>query len=604
MSPVPANRPPKAPSETPAKRSRILVLIGLLIFIVGVGAATAWLRPDLVDAIRASITGTIASPPATPAVDPVTAQRADSIAQVVARAESITRANAAALAARNAARRSASTPARSTPAAAAVTPAAPPQSPIPTVVAAAAAPTSAATKDSVAGAPPRPATTPPTIPSVTLAPGLGAQRADAVSRLETARATRPKNIAALRALGVAYFKADRFGDAHAVLDHARRLDPRDGVSALYAGMSAEALKDYTNAKAAYNSYLRVGRTRRVRNQISQRLAAMARDEIIASAKAAVANEATLSRTPGAWRTVAVPSFRFAGPDSSLAPLERGLAELVITDLGHSAQLTIVERDRMQALADEIQLGAGDRADSATAARAGRLLQAGRLVSGGILQLGSQLRLSSSVVDVATSQISDPADVTNALDALFAAQKQLVLRIFDQLGVTLTPAERQLVDRTPTTNLNAFLEYSRGLMASDDGRFDDAARFFESARSLDPSFGAATSRASTAQAAALGAQVSATTIEAGLQGSAEGQTVNAASQGNTTSGGGLSETLRQTAQGVNPPSITPASNDAGSGGSTTTTTTSTPTRDGQGEVTGTNTPIPPRPATVILVIRRP
>lgn len=437
----------------------------------------------------------------------------------------------------------------------------------------------------------------------TLTSGLGAQRADAIQRLEAKRDARPDNVAALRALGVAYFEADRFEDARTVLDQARRLDPRDGVSALYAGMSSEALQDFTNAKAAYNAYLQVGRTRRVRNQISQRLAAMARDEVVAAAKAAVANEATLSQTPGALRTVAVPSFRFAGPDSSLAPLERGLAELVITDLSRSAQLTIVERDRMQALADEIQLGAGDRVDAGTAARAGRLIQAGRLVSGGILQVGGQLRLSSSIVDVATSQISDPAEVTNDLDALFAAQKQLVLRIFEQLGVTLTPAERQLVDRTPTTNLNAFLDYSRGLMAADDGRFDDAARFFESARSLDPGFGAASSRAAAAQAAALGAQVSAASIEAGLQGSAEGRTVDAAGQGNTTSGGGVTETLRQTAQDVNPPSINSVSNDAGRSGPTTTGGGGTPTRDAPSETAGTSTPVP-RTGTVILVIRRP
>ncbi len=436
----------------------------------------------------------------------------------------------------------------------------------------------------------------------TLAPGLRAQSAEAIARLEAAREARPNNVAALRALGVAYYKASRFSEARDVLDHARRIDPRDGVSALYAGMSAEALKDFTAAKAAYNAYLQVGRTRRVRTQISQRLAAMARDEIVEAARVAVANEATLSQTPGERRTVAVPAFRFAGPDSSLAPLERGLAELVITDLSHSAQLTIVERDRMQALADEIQLGAGDRTDPATAARAGRLMQAGRLVSGGILQVGSQLRLSSSVVEVATSQISDPAEVTNDLDALFAAQKQLVFRIFEQLGVTLTPAERQLVDRTPTTNLNAFLDYSRGLMAADDGRFEDAARFFESARSLDPGFGAAASRASAAQAAALGARVSASTIEAGLQGSAEGQTVEAAAEGNTTNEGGLTETLRQTAQDVNPPSINSLSNDVGRSGPTP-STASAPKRDGQGEVTGTNTPST-RTGTVILVIRRP
>ena len=58
------------------------------------------------------------------------------------------------------------------------------------------------------------------------------------------------------------------------------------------------------------------------------------------------------------------------------PLERGLADLLITDLSRSAQLTVVERDRMQALADEIQLSQSDRVDAATSVRAGKLIQAG------------------------------------------------------------------------------------------------------------------------------------------------------------------------------------------------------------------------------------
>ena len=436
------------------------------------------------------------------------------------------------------------------------------------------------------------------------APVLAAQRQagpnrDAVSRLETARNARPDNVATLRALGIAYYKAERFQDAHTVLDQARRLDPRDGLSALYSGMSAEALRDYTAAKTAYNSYLANGRTRRVRTQISQRLVAMSRDEIVAAAKAAVASEVTLSQTPGDRRTVAVPSFRFSGPDAeTLAPLERGMAELIITDLAQSAQLTVVERDRMQALADEIQLSA--RADPATAARAGRLMQAGRLISGGIVQAGSELVLSSSIVEVATSQISDPAQVTNSLDAIFAAEKQLVMRIFEQLGVTLTPAEQQLVDRTQTTNVNAFLDYSRGLLAADDGRFDDAARFFESARSLDPGFGAASARFQAAQAAALGAAVTSTTIEAGLQGSAEGQTVEAAASGN--SGGGVTETLRQTAQNVNPPSVTSATNEVDRG-TTSTSQITAPRADPASDNAGTTSPLA-RTGTVTIVIRRP
>jgi TolB-like protein len=431
----------------------------------------------------------------------------------------------------------------------------------------------------------------------------------AIQKLEAARTANPNSVAALRALGIAYHKANRFADARTVLDHARRLDPRDGVSALYAGLSAEALGDFTNAKAAYNDYLRVGRTRRVRNQISQRLVALSRAEVVAAAKAAVANEATLSQTPGDRRVVAVPPLKFTGPDAeTLSPLERGLADMIITDLGRSSQLTVVERDRMQALADEIQLGASDRVDGATAARAGRLMQAGRLISGSIVQTGNDIRLTSSIVEVATSQIGEAVEVPSPLDALFDAQKQLVLRIFDQLGVTLTPAERQLVDRRPTTNLQAFLAYSRGLQAVDDGRFEDAARFFENARSLDPGFGAASARFNAAQAAIAGAAVTASTVEASLAGSQEGATVAAAEQGNTapTGGGGTETTLNRVAQDVNPPTVVQNSNETRTGGSSTAGSGSgstEPSRDAPSDGTGTGT-LTPRVGQFTVVIRRP
>lgn len=432
------------------------------------------------------------------------------------------------------------------------------------------------------------------------APVVEAQRSDAISRLEAARTANPRNVAALRALGVAYYKAERFADARTVLDQARTLDPRDGVSALYAGLSAEKLGDFTAAKAAYNAYLQNGRSRRVRTDIQARLVALAREEVVAAARVAVANEATLSQSPGDRRTVAVPPFRFSGPDAELlAPLERGFAELMITDLSRSAQLTVVERDRMQAIADEIQLGESARVDATTAVRAGKLIQAGRLVNGSMVQLGNQLTVQSNVIDVATSQLTEPVQATNDLDNFFVLQKQLVLRVFDQLGVTLTPAERQLVDRQATTNFNAFLAYSRGLSASDDGRFEDAARFFNEARSLDPGFGAAGARFQAAQSAAIGAQVSSASLESGLTGT-EAQTVTSA-EGGRLPGANTNTTLTTVAQNVNPPTVTPTAN-------TTTTTReavvpTAPARDATTSTTGTDQPVA-RIGTVTIVIRRP
>ncbi len=431
------------------------------------------------------------------------------------------------------------------------------------------------------------------------APPAEAQRSrDAIAKLEAARAANPSSVAALRALGVAYYKAQRYQDARTVLDHARRLDPKDGVSALYAGLSAEALGDLTNARAAYDGYLAVGKTRRVKNQIRARLVALSAAEVEAAAKRAVANEATLAQQPGPMTTIAVPPM-VCSCSEELRPLERGLAELMITDLSRAPSLTIVERDRMQAIADEIQLSQSGRVDDATSVRAGRLIQAGRLVSGNLVQSGNSITMASRVVQVQSGQIGEPAQVSNQLDQLFTMQKELVFRIFDQLGVQLTPAQRQLVERRPTTNLNAFLAYSRGLQAADDGRFQDAARFFENARSLDPAFSAASARLQTAQAAATGTQVSAASIEANLGSSIEGEQVSAASQGEISTGlGGIENTLRSTVLDVNPSTITPVANDTRVQGRP-----AVPTLDGPSNATRTDDP-GRRTGQVVIIITRP
>lgn len=47
------------------------------------------------------------------------------------------------------------------------------------------------------------------------APPLAAQARDAIAKLEAERAANPSSVAALRALGVAYYKGQRYADAPA-----------------------------------------------------------------------------------------------------------------------------------------------------------------------------------------------------------------------------------------------------------------------------------------------------------------------------------------------------------------------------------------------------
>ncbi|OYV65169.1 MAG: hypothetical protein B7Z72_12480, partial [Gemmatimonadetes bacterium 21-71-4] len=62
---------------------------------------------------------------------------------------------------------------------------------------------------------------------------------EGIARLESARAEHPRDASASRALGIAYYQAKRYPEARQTLEQAAALDPRDGTTQLFLGMTAE-----------------------------------------------------------------------------------------------------------------------------------------------------------------------------------------------------------------------------------------------------------------------------------------------------------------------------------------------------------------------------
>jgi TolB-like protein len=427
----------------------------------------------------------------------------------------------------------------------------------------------------------------------------GQVSAGGVARLEKSRAARPNDAAVARSLGIAYYKQNKFTEARTHLEQAVKMDPRDGSGALYLGLTAEQMKDISGAKAAYQTYVRFGRTSKVRKQLEARLAALTRQELQIVAKAAVAQERQLTTQQGAAKTVAVMPLTFTGPDTSLKPLERGMAELLTIDLARSHELTVVERSRIQSLLDEIKLQQSGQTDTATNVRAGKIIQAGRIVQGGIVQDANRLRVDAAIVNTQTSALAGGAGTENTLEQLFAIEKAIVKQLFDSLGVTLTAQELKDLELTPTRSLQAFLAYSRGLVFEDQGRFGDAARSYNEALRVDPSFFQAQQKSTQTTSAAIGVQLSVAAIESNLAGTTEESIANRSQNGEAppASGGTSENSASRTANNLNPSSSQDAADRAGSSGAAT-PIINTPTRDATGTESAS------KRANVTIIIRLP
>lgn len=325
---------------------------------------------------------------------------------------------------------------------------------------------------------------------------LGDVTPQSVPALEAERAQKPNDGMVATRLGVAYFRANQMPQARAVLDTAVSRDPQNGIAAIYRGMTAESQGDFAAARTSYESFIGVAHSRELKSTARQRLALVDRRELEYSARQALAQESQISQQPPDANTVAVMPFGYTGSNPEIQPLTRGFAQLVVTDLSHSRQLRVLERERMQAMLDEMRLSEQGRTDPATAARSGRLLRASRVVQGVLTDEQNTLRADATVVQTSTAQVGEPARAADQLNRLFDMEKVLVLGLFQQMNITLTDAERSAINSRPTQSLQAFLAWSKGLEAEDRGDFVGAQDFYNQAVRIDPAFGAAAASSQT------------------------------------------------------------------------------------------------------------
>ena len=310
-----------------------------------------------------------------------------------------------------------------------------------------------------------------------------------VPQLEARVASRPGDTEAAVRLGAAYQAAGRLDDAAPLLERARAADPDDANAAFFLGVVYEGQNRPGEAIEAYVAFRSLAPGTRAAQRVDGRIRLLRRQQLRASIREAVAMEQSLAQTPSP-ATVAVFPFRFDGTDERLQPLGRALAEMLSTDLAQTDRLTVLERVRIQALLDEVALGQSGAVDEGSAVRGGRLLGAGRVVQGQVSGNEARLRLEAAVVEVGRGTEPGTVAQEDAGANLFAMEKALAFQIYEEMGISLTPAEREAVNRRFTENLQALLAFGRGLQAADQGNYQQARQFFSEAASLDPGFDAA------------------------------------------------------------------------------------------------------------------
>lgn len=208
----------------------------------------------------------------------------------------------------------------------------------------------------------------------------------------------------------------------------------------------------------------------------------------AQARANIAREAQLNVANFPDNSLSVAPLTVQSSDTSYSSLGFGMAALLISDLSRSPGLLLVERQRLDAVVRELKLAETRRVDTLTAPRLGKLIGARRLVVGNInIRPNKEVFIDSYIANVQTGRVGASLRGNATLSQFFDAEKALVFRMFDALGITLTPAERRAIEPRPTRSLTAFLAFSRGARAEAFGDFPGAASYYARALRIDPGF---------------------------------------------------------------------------------------------------------------------
>jgi TolB-like protein len=188
--------------------------------------------------------------------------------------------------------------------------------------------------------------------------------------------------------------------------------------------------------------------------------------------------------------VAISYFDNNTGKAELAPLAKGLADMLITDLSQVSTLQIVERDKLNQALAELRLSRSKYIDPKTAQRLGHGLAARYILSGGYVVAKGNMRIDVRIFEVESGTVLASEEVEGKEDEFFSLEKDLVDILIRTLQVRLAAPERTKLRTNATQSLAAFKQYALGLDATDRGEPDEARTAFEQALANDPNYLAA------------------------------------------------------------------------------------------------------------------
>src|SRR5437773_1708616 len=158
-------------------------------------------------------------------------------------------------------------------------------------------------------------------------------------------------------------------------------------------------------------------------------------------------------------------------------LQKGIAGMLISELAANPAARVVEREEIQKLIEEQNLGPSGRVDAQTAAKIGKLVGARYVVLGTFIDFYGDFRVDARLVSVETSEIVKVEKDQAQRDHLFQIIQNVAGRLMKDAN--LPPLPQQASDQRMSRQIptEALTYYSRAPLYPDRGQKDKAVEMY-------------------------------------------------------------------------------------------------------------------------------
>jgi len=169
-------------------------------------------------------------------------------------------------------------------------------------------------------------------------------------------------------------------------------------------------------------------------------------------------------------------------------LERGMAGMMISELNQNPAARLVEREQVQRLLDEQNLGAQGRVDPQTAAKVGKLVGARYIILGNFIDFYGDFRVDIRLVNTETGEIVKTESDRQQREHLYDIIRNVAAKLMKDANLPALQRgasnEQRMNRQVPT---EALTYYSRALLYQDRGQKDKAVEMFNRALAIFPDY---------------------------------------------------------------------------------------------------------------------